>query len=352
MQRATAGRMKRNGARFSTSVLAVVVLIGLVPWHAVAVSVSVSEFDLQVRPGSSLSSEFFVFNEELEPIEVTLELVDWDDTADGAIAFFAPGDHARSCAPWISVGSETLTILPGEEARIELSIDVPSGERGTRWCGLLLGIRPADAHAEGTIRGLRRFLVKIFQTSLPASEAAAVAGLEVGGLSPLTAAVRFRNDGEVRLTEVTGLVRVESASGKGIFDETIQAFHLLPGHEMTIIVETRWSLNDPGVYLLRAVFDYGAEALVAGQTAFRILELTLVPLGESPRPPSDLDGDGLYEDIDGNGVLDSADPALLGTCLGEASVMHNRRVFDFTNDGAVDDADVEWLRVLVSKALH
>ena len=311
-----------------------------------AVSVSVSEFDLYVDPGSSLSTEFSVYNEESTRLHIGLELIDWDDTSDGAVVFYPAGQHAHSCAPWIQVKTDVVAVAPGSEATIGFSIDVPVGERGTRWCGLLLSVRPED----GSGYGLRRFLIKIFQTSLPATASGMVAGLEIGGLSPLTATVRFRNDGEVRLTDITGLIRVEDDKGTTILDESVRSFRLLPGHETTIPVETRWGLQNAGIYLLRAVFDFGTEVLVAGQTAFRIRELALVPLIESAGVPMDLDGDGLYEDVDGDGALDIADPNLLEVCLADAAVIRNQRAFDFTNDGIVNQEDVEWLHDFVSKA--
>ena len=52
-------------------------------------------------------------------------------------------------------------------------------------------------------------------------------------------------------------------------EETIRAFDVLPGQETAIRVEGRWELDQPGVYLVRAVVDYGGSALVAGQAAFR-----------------------------------------------------------------------------------
>jgi len=79
------------------------------------------------------------------------------------------------------------------------------------------------------------------------------------------------------------------------------------------------------------------------QIAFRLPELDLAPIGDSAATPADLDGDGLYEDVNGDGWLDSLDPALPRISLGVPSVGRNARAFDFDNDGELTEADVACL---------
>ncbi|WP_339104812.1 alkaline phosphatase PhoX [Haloterrigena salinisoli] len=65
------------------------------------------------------------------------------------------------------------------------------------------------------------------------------------------------------------------------------------------------------------------------------------PVGEgSGRAPTDLDGDGLFEDVNGNGRLDYEDVTLLFENLEDESVRLNEAAFDFNENGRIDYDDV------------
>ena len=68
------------------------------------------------------------------------------------------------------------------------------------------------------------------------------------------------------------------------------------------------------------------------------------PIGDADQPPRDLNGDGLYEDINGDGSLTDADVILLALNLNASEVQENASLFDFNGDGSVDFADVQALR--------
>ncbi|AWB26668.1 hypothetical protein HARCEL1_02540 [Halococcoides cellulosivorans] len=61
-------------------------------------------------------------------------------------------------------------------------------------------------------------------------------------------------------------------------------------------------------------------------------------LGE--RVPTDPDGDGLYEDVSGNGRVDFPDVNLLFQNTDTAAVQDNTAFYDFSDDGTVDPQDV------------
>jgi PKD repeat protein len=56
--------------------------------------------------------------------------------------------------------------------------------------------------------------------------------------------------------------------------------------------------------------------------------------------PRDLDGDGTYEDVNGNGRVDFADVTLLYNALGVCTANAPVAAFDFNGNGRVDFADV------------
>ena len=69
------------------------------------------------------------------------------------------------------------------------------------------------------------------------------------------------------------------------------------------------------------------------------------PLSGQAMPPQDLDGDGRYEDVDGNGRREIGDAVLLFLRLGEVGADGPGARFDFDGDGGVGPGDV--LRLLI-----
>ncbi|MFC5366602.1 right-handed parallel beta-helix repeat-containing protein [Salinirubrum litoreum] len=67
------------------------------------------------------------------------------------------------------------------------------------------------------------------------------------------------------------------------------------------------------------------------------------PVGGFQNPPTDPDGDGLYEDINGDGTFDIVDVQALFANLDDSAVTNNPDAFDFNGDGQVDVVDVQRL---------
>jgi hypothetical protein len=184
-------------------------------------------------------------------------VTDWDDGADGVTRMAPPGETARSCSGWIVAPPEVVTLEPHEERILSFAVRVPEGGSGTYWSGLIL--------REGGAAGLvsREVLVRVFVSVGHAPAQAAVTELVVAQASPLQIAVRCENQGDVRLCDVQGLLSIEGPAGI-VATFLIAPFHVLPRHARRVDVDTAWRPS-PGTYLVRAVLDYGAEALVAGQ---------------------------------------------------------------------------------------
>jgi PKD repeat protein len=64
------------------------------------------------------------------------------------------------------------------------------------------------------------------------------------------------------------------------------------------------------------------------------------PLGDGARGPTDPDGDGRYEDVNGNGVVTLADVTLLFADFDDDAVTDHPDAFDFNDNGRLSLADV------------
>jgi dockerin type I repeat protein len=194
--------------------------------------------------------------------------------------------------------------------------------------------------------------VRVFVTVLPTTSAGRVSNLQVLGINPLGIVMEFANIGDTFLSNVSGLIVVESSAGIALFEIPLIPFDVLPGYSQSQTVFGEWGLQAAGLYLIRAVLDYGAEYLVAGQSVLRINELHLIPIGTASLPPTDLNGDGLYEDVNGDGTLTEADADLLEGFIDSPPIQGNARAFDFSNDGDVTTADVSVLRDIVLRVIE
>jgi hypothetical protein len=316
-----------------------------------AVTVSVSEFEFVVEPEGRSTGEVVILNDEDADVIVDIRLVDWDRTSQGITQFYAPATLARSCALWMTFSPLRVTLSPGAEAEVRFDVQTPKMAEGTYWAGLLMNMHEVRGVAQpGDVGIVRQFLVRVFITVPPGTRTAQVSGMQVRGLNPLGVEVSFSNTGNTLLSNVTGLVSVESSTGSQLFDSPLGPFDVLPGYSVRQLVLGTWGLHTPGFYLVRAVVDFGAEYLVAGQSMLRLHELVLVPVGTATAPPADLDGDGLYEDVDGDGLPSASDADLLAKSLDLPEIQRNARAFDFDNDGLVTPADADVLREIVLRA--
>ncbi|KAF5049402.1 hypothetical protein DSECCO2_440110 [anaerobic digester metagenome] len=67
------------------------------------------------------------------------------------------------------------------------------------------------------------------------------------------------------------------------------------------------------------------------------------PFPSMLRAPLDLDHDGKYEDVNGNGRKDFADVTLYFTQLQWLTANEPLAAFDYNDNGRIDFADVVWL---------
>lgn len=79
------------------------------------------------------------------------------------------------------------------------------------------------------------------------------------------------------------------------------------------------------------------------------LTYTIFTVGSSSSPPKDLDGDGLFEDINGDGKVTFEDVRLFGFNVSSRVVQENWRLFDFDRDGDADFDDARAFAQLVEE---
>jgi len=337
-------------ARLAACLGAVILLVCLVQvaGECIAISKSVLYFDSQ--PGGTQEALLTIENNENQKLVVRIRLVDWDDTPDGRTLLLPTDTVARSCATWIRYTPQTFELLPGQKQEVHVTMSVPASAVGTYWAAFLVDNPTDPTTAEpGGIRAKTQFLIKIYQTSLPAATSGKIKRVVVDGLNPLGVTLEFTNTGQTRMQGVSATATLQDRAGRTLGDLSTAPFSVLPGHTIDIAMSSSLYMQISGVYLVTAVVDYGADFLVAGQVALQIRPLSLSPIGPSADTPTDLDGDGLYEDVDGDGKLTEADLSLLASNLDDTCITRNARAFDYSNDGRIGQEDVDLLRGMISR---
>lgn len=342
--------LRATVARLAACLGAAIIAVCLVQTVGLSVAISKSVLHFDAQPTGTQQASFTIENKEAQKLAVRIRLVDWDDTPDGRTLILPADTVAHSCASWIEYDPQTFDLSPGQKQEIRVTMNVPTSAVGTYWAAFLVD-KPAEAGAllESGIRAKTQFLIKIYQTSLPAITSGKITKVAVDGLNPLGVTLKFNNTGKTLIQDVHATATLQDRTGRTLGDFSSNPFSVLPGRAVDITMPSSLYMQIPGVYLVTAVVDYGADYLVAGQVALQLKPLALFPIGASANTPTDIDGDGLYEDIDGDGKLTEGDLSLFTTHLDDACITRNVRAFDYSNDGRIGQDDVDLLRGMISR---
>ncbi len=98
-----------------------------------------------------------------------------------------------------------------------------------------------------------------------------------------------------------------------------------------------------GTYTVRLLVSNGQMTDTHRETVTVTAAATLLTIPGAAGLPRDLDGDGLYEDVNGNGRKDFADVILYFNQVSWIAANESTTAFDYNENGRIDFADVLWL---------
>jgi PKD repeat protein len=344
-------RTKLGSVATRLSLFLGVAIIAICFAQVVGLSLSISKTVLQFDnlPGTTGDASFIIRNNDAHKVTVRIRLVDWEDTPDGRTLLSPANSLSRSCASWVRYTPQSFDLLPGQEEEIHVTMATATSASGTYWTAFLVDTPEDSTLAANGIRATTQFLIKLYQTSLPAATSGKIVDVTVAGLSPLGTTLRFVNTGETLMQDVRATATLQDRAGHKLEQKSSDPFSVLPDHAIDITLTTSIDMQIPGIYLVTAIVDFGADFVVAGQVSFQVKPLSLTPIGSSTDPPQDLDGNGLYEDVNGDGRLTDDDLSLFETHLNDACIVKNVRAFDYNNDGKIAQDDVDKLRSMLAR---
>ncbi|MFQ6033970.1 MAG: hypothetical protein ACE5KR_03830, partial [Candidatus Bipolaricaulia bacterium] len=252
----------------------------------------------------------FAYNIDSEIIQGNKKLFDFD--GDGDVDF----DDALQLASFIKIKASPtpFTIIRLEDKRITVEEEVD--------LNLVLVAAPA---------GLRRYDITV---SVENGRIAQLKGAESGAIDG-----RFF---EV-LSQTASSIEFRAADLK---DE------VRPGAEDLLLATLRLEAVRAGrtaiwVMVNLLTDDQGNE--IGPLVRSGRIEVAMFTIGRSAAPPRDLDGDGLFEDINGDGQLTFQDVLIFSFNFTSKAVQENWELFDFDADGDVDFDDAVALASLVEE---
>ena len=225
------------------------------------------KYDLPVTPGEILTREIVLSNQGNETVVVRLRYSDWQVSAEGAVSLAAAGSTPNSLAGHVRFEPQSISLPPGEEGRVLLTMSLPADGPATRYGVVLSEVRPAvfPRNRLGP-RAIAELGTTIYLSRIPAdrirAEFTALVAAPLGGDS-MAVSARVRNAGERHLY-VTGEMALADSSGVTVRSAALGTGVALPGTKRAFTWTCAPALA-PGRYRLTATLDTGEAELLVGE---------------------------------------------------------------------------------------
>jgi len=194
-----------------------VVIFGLVLVQAAsALTISPPRIEIAGDPGTVITGEMDLFNEENEARTFYSSTSNFEARGDGGVPHFLP--EREGLATWISVESQ-VQLEPQERRTVPFSISIPAdADPGGHFAAIFWGTAPPAAGEGGQIAvGAKLGMLVLLRVTGDVEEAGGIVefGTEQGPFFtalPIVFEYRFSNDGDDRLRPV-GEIRVRNILG-------------------------------------------------------------------------------------------------------------------------------------------
>jgi P pilus assembly chaperone PapD len=234
----------------------------------VGISVSPPRVYYTLNPGETGSQKVLISNVSKEhPLNLSLTFGDWKYDAYGNNLMFPPDSLDNSCASWLSLpGGTYLTLEPGENREIDLTMAVPAGigsDANVQTAMLFVTqMNPVDGvDAQGAaIRISVRQGIKIYRKG----NAPEVKKIEIENLAydkeNNSLVLTFSNVGNIWINGSVNASLFNQTTGKESNIEAID-FYTMPGDRRIMNIPLQHAL-EKGKYTATVMLDYGDETTI------------------------------------------------------------------------------------------
>jgi PKD repeat protein len=163
---------------------------------------------------------------------------------------------------------------------------------------------------------------------------------------PVTVTADVTNDGSITTTKTVQFRFDLNGDGTLSEGETVATTQLKldPGETQEVTLTAVVPEDTP-----LGEYDHGVFTVDDSQSA--TIDVTLAKLdSQYEGPPQDLDGDGLYEDVNGNGEVNLNDVQALFVNRDSAVIQENGALFDFNGNGEFNNVDIQKFFTTISQS--
>lgn len=219
-----------------------------------------------VANGQSETQVINLSNGSAKKVQFRLYLNDWLRDTVGGHLYYRADTLPRSCAKWISLGSNFIELQPGQSTQLSVKIQLPDAPEETKkmkWAMLFVEtVEEANSannkQAQATVRNLLRVGVHIYQTPPTATERAVkVIDLKPAPDMPNTYQLSCQNTGDVMMECKSYLELASLKDGSKTKLDPIE-FPIFPDQRRLITFELPKNLAK-GKYSALAVIDGGED---------------------------------------------------------------------------------------------
>lgn len=238
--------------------------------------ISPGELELLPGPGGTATGSLLVINYTAQRIHFRVQVQDLFLRPSGELDVLPPGRLEWSVAKMTRLTPSEFDLEARQAVPVRVTVTLPPDARGGRY-GVIV-VSPAPVLQTNGARGT----VSIVVPKLAARLLVPVKGTEVvrGAITGMVAAPRpanrgadvkviFRNGGNVHV-RASGELTISAPDGRQLVRLPIAEAIILPGSVREFRLTWDGAALGPGVHTVRAVMDYGAEALVAGELTFTV----------------------------------------------------------------------------------
>lgn len=198
------------------------------------------------------------------PLRVKVSVKDWALNRSGEPQFLAPGTTLGSCASWLQVTPQELSVPAGQPQVVRYTLTVPPGAQGSYHAIIFFTTAPLPGRVNNRSVGVSGCIGNTIyvQVGSPVHRAK-ITGLM---LTAKNVTLMVQNTGSSYL-RLKGVVKIANASGDIVQQITLPGGVVLPGPDGTrVITLATPSLPQAGSYTATVVLDYGGDVLLGART--------------------------------------------------------------------------------------
>ena len=197
------------------------------------------------------------------PLRVKVAVKDWTLTVSGDPHFFEAGTTPGSCASWLTVTPQELSVPSGQPQVVRYTLAVPPGAQGSYHAIVFLTTAPLPSHVNN-----RNVLVSgcigctLYVQVGPCVRRAKITALT---MTANNVTLTLQNTGSSYL-RLKGVVKIAGSDGEVVQQITIPGAVVLPGENGTrTITLPLSSAAATGSYTATAILDYGGDVLLGAR---------------------------------------------------------------------------------------